>query len=840
MGMRSGLTPNGCLLLRGNLTSRVLTYVASECGLSNCTSDEAAQLIANGSPQWLKQARNAVGAVTALVLLVVVATYLTHHVNRAFSDLSESGVALLAALNCALAARSASGRLRHAWIGLAGATLSWGIGQSIWSWYELVQHTATPFPGLADIGFLGFPLGAVIALAVFPSNVSHAGRWRMTLDGLMVTSAIGLVSWATVLDAVVKAGGNSSWALTVSVAYPASDIALLVVCVLVLSRSRAHQMSLAFIAAGLALMAVADSGFAYLVANNSYATGNLIDLGWFFAFGTLAFAAMTPGATVPAVAVKDTTVAGTFLPYVPLGGAVVFLAWQIVNQRSISDVETALAVLIVLLVLVRQFLTVHDNQRLARTVAEQDAELRHQAFHDLLTGLANRALFVDRAAHALELHRRDQRPLSICFLDLDGFKAVNDQLGHNAGDELLRQASTRFRDVLSEADTLARFGGDEFAVLLEEHQNPVEVGRALLECLVAPFSLAGGVASVSASVGVAQIGLYDPTPTVDELLVRADQAMYVVKRRGKADVLLHSTGLQLEDVDELELGHALAQALVDKQVTVSYQPIVDLSTGQLDTLEALARWAPGGRPVSTEVFLRIADACDLMDSLFRFVLGEACTQLARWTAIPGGSRVRVAVNVSPQLMSSSELPAYIASELLRLGVAGDQLVLEITETGGFTDTPTTHAVCLELQRLGVRLSVDDFGTGLSSLARLRDLPINEVKIDRTFITNIDQDETRRRFVGGVLKFAEHVGLTVVAEGVEREAERAALAKLGCHRAQGFLFSRPVPSEAIDALLRHPGSWRSGMPAPPPEPHGSKVRQNDREDRLRPLGADTAP
>jgi EAL domain-containing protein (putative c-di-GMP-specific phosphodiesterase class I) len=198
--------------------------------------------------------------------------------------------------------------------------------------------------------------------------------------------------------------------------------------------------------------------------------------------------------------------------------------------------------------------------------------------------------------------------------------------------------------------------------------------------------------------------------------------------------------------------------------------------------------------------VRVAESCNLIDPLFRFVLGEACAQLRRWSALPGGSDVRVAVNLSPVQLSSPELPAFIAAELGRHGLAGDRLVVEITETGRLVDTDTSNAVCHELRRLGVRISVDDFGTGLSALARLRDLPINEVKIDRSFITDVDHDEARHRFVSGVLAFAERLGLTVVAEGVEREAERDALAELGCHRAQGFLFSRPVSGHAVDALL----------------------------------------
>jgi len=761
------------------------------------------------SARRLHLARVVVGVISCGLLLLTLGVYLSGSVHPTFSDLALIAVGLTGAVNCALAACSATGRLRVAWAGLAGACLSWTAGEAVWTWYEFVLQRPAPFPGWSDVGFLGFPVGAVIALAVFPSNVSDADRRRMTLDGLMIAGAIALVSWATALGAVVDVGGETILTTAVSVAYPLTDIVLLVVCVLVLSRSRTHRAPLGFIAAGLVLMSVADSGYAYLVATDEYGTGNVIDLGWVFAFGVLALASLAPGATSPGSAAEAPIAAGTFLPYVPLGGAAGFLGWQVASGREISVVETLLAVAIVLLVLLRQFLTVRDNWRLALALAEREAELRHQAFHDQLTGLANRALFVDRVTHALALHRRDRRPLAIFFLDLDGFKAVNDTLGHSAGDELLRQVSTRFRSVLSEADTLARFGGDEFAVLLEDRSEPVAVGRGLLQCLRAPFAVAGREMSVLASVGIAQLGLDDPTPSVDELLARADLAMYVVKRRGKADVPLHTAGLQLHEIDDVVLGRALSQALVNQEIEVAFQPIVDLQSGRVDTLEALARWSPEGRPLSPEVFVRVAERCGLIDPLFRFVLAQSCEQLARWSSLPGGSDLRVAVNVSPGQMSSPDFPSVVHDELVRHGLAGDRLVLEITETGG-VDTATSHDVCHRLRRLGVRLSIDDFGTGLSSLARLRDLPIDEVKIDRSFVVDVDQDGARRRFVWGVLAFAERVGITVVAEGVEREAEREALAELGCHRAQGFLFSEAVPAELVDAMLRPSRGRGRGM------------------------------
>jgi EAL domain-containing protein (putative c-di-GMP-specific phosphodiesterase class I) len=301
-----------------------------------------------------------------------------------------------------------------------------------------------------------------------------------------------------------------------------------------------------------------------------------------------------------------------------------------------------------------------------------------------------------------------------------------------------------------------------------------------------------------------------------------------VKQRGGADVLLHTDGLRLAELDDVALGRALAAALGRHEVTVSYQPIVDLVTGRPHTLEALARWSPGGRAVPPEVIVRVAEACTLIDPLFEFVLEDACAELARWTTLPGGAGLRVAVNITPAQLASHELPLVVADHLARHGLTGEQLCLEITETQRLADTETSRAVCTELRALGVGLALDDFGTGQSTLSRLRDLPIDEVKIDRSFVGNLDRDEARRRFVWGVVAFAERIGFTVVAEGVEREAELEALSKLGCHRAQGYLFSRPVPGGDVDALLGSPHRWLLVAPEAPREPTGGTVRQQARE------------
>lgn len=744
--------------------------------------------------------RRLIAVLAVLLMGSAAAGYATVGMSTTAEDLGELAIAALAAMSCGLAWRSTTGRLRLAWGALALACLSWTVGQAIWSYYELVEGTETPFPSIADLGFLGFPIGAMVALGVFPSGATRAHRRRMTLDGLMAATAAGLVSWTTALGAVVEAGGDSRLALAVSIAYPVTDVALFVVCVLVLSRTRAYRWPLALVAVGLALMAVADSGFAYLTADGSYSGGSAIDLGWFLAFGFLALAPLTRNGLRSDVPEGAQLRGGSALPYLPLAAAVGFMSWQYAGGERLGRVEGILAALLVLLVLVRQYLTVHDNKRLTAALSASEAELRHQAFHDGLTGLANRSMFVDRLTHSLERHRRDQRPLAICFVDLDGFKAINDSSGHAAGDRLLRLVAERFFATLSTADTLARLGGDEFAVLLEDSTDPLDSARVLLASLATPFTVDDRLVSVRASVGVAAVGATDLTPTVDELLTRADIAMYTVKRGGKADVLLHFPGLQLEEVADVALGRSLAKALADNNVELAFQPIVDLTSGRVHSLEALVRWAPDGLGVPALVVVRVAERCHLLDALFHRVLTLACEQLVSWAALPGGTEIAVAVNLSASQLSATELPHLISSELAHHGLSGSQLVLEITETEALEERRISVEVCEELRRRGIRLAVDDFGAGMSSMARLRDLPIDEVKIDRSFVAGVDSLAASRRFVSGVLAFAEQVGLTVVAEGVEHEAERVALTELGCRLAQGYLFSQPVPADEVPDLL----------------------------------------
>ena len=715
-------------------------------------------------------------------------------------DVGEILFAFAGAAGCAVSVSRTRSRLRWAWGWLLVACASWGAGQAIWTLYEVGLGRETPFPSLADVGFLGFAAAAVPAIWLLPSRAGAGDNRRRLLDGLTVACAIALISWAMVLGPTVRAGGESRFALAVSAAYPISDILMLTVALLALAQGSRQRTSLLLVSLGLCAMALSDGAFAYLTTIGSFATVSLVDVGWCLAFALIGFGGLIRSeAEDVGPADRAVAVPASALPYVPPAVAAIVVLTQYVGGRGLDTVSVALASLLVGLVLARQYATVRDNQGLARTITRREAELRHQAFHDGLTGLANRALFTDRVTHALELRRRDQHPISVAFVDLDGFKGINDMLGHAGGDELLVRVAERLRGAVRPADTLARLGGDEFALLMEHSHEPAVVARTLVEALRAPFQVHGRSVAVSASVGVASTGLDGTTVRTEDLLSRADIAMYAVKRSGRNDFRLHTADLRLAEVDDLELRQALAEALRSRRIRAVFQPIVDPRTGALIGYEALARWRHEGADLPPDVFVPVAERVGLVATLTSLMLDHACAQLARWSAELGSSTLAVSVNVSAQELGDPSLPQRVLTALERHGVRASQLTLEITESALIGDPDAAHAVLASLRGLGVAIALDDFGTGYNGFAQLIGVPLDSVKLDHGFLADIDTNPSNRRLLEGVISLMHHLGLRVVGEGVERPEQLEVLRSLGCDAVQGYLLGRPAEPTTIDVL-----------------------------------------
>jgi diguanylate cyclase (GGDEF)-like protein/PAS domain S-box-containing protein len=432
-----------------------------------------------------------------------------------------------------------------------------------------------------------------------------------------------------------------------------------------------------------------------------------------------------------------------------------------------------------------------------------DEALVHTALHDPLTGLPNRALLLDRLGHALARANRNAGQTALLFLDLDNFKVVNDSLGHLAGDLLLIEAAHRLQASVRATDTVARFGGDEFAVLLEDVSDANEaVAKAerLANALRQPLEVDGREVRPDVSIGVSLSSGGSDQP--DDLLRRADLAMYQAKSAGKGRCCVFEPSMQARADARLELETGLRQALDRGELRIHFQPILALDDGRISGFEALVRWArPGHGLVSPSEFVPVAEDTGLIVPLGHWVLTEACRRLRMWqTRYPHAADLSVSVNVSPRQLRHPSFVADVARIIHASRLHPECVTLEITESALVQDAEETTRVLHELKAIGVQLAIDDFGTGYSSLSYLQRLPVDTLKIDRSFVNGLGESERDDAIVRGILELAGTLQLTTTAEGIETDTQLATVRRLGGASGQGFLFARPLAPEDVDLLL----------------------------------------
>jgi diguanylate cyclase (GGDEF)-like protein len=458
-----------------------------------------------------------------------------------------------------------------------------------------------------------------------------------------------------------------------------------------------------------------------------------------------------------------------------------------------------------------------ENSQLEESLAELNRlkeELKHQAFHDSLTGLANRELFADRVEHAAARASRGTNPNAVLFLDLDDFKTINDSLGHTAGDQLLQAFADRLRQCLRPADTAARLGGDEFAILLEGISgtaDAIRVADRIGSVLEHPFVLGDKEVSVGTSIGIAMSA---DREAASDLLRNADMAMYAAKNRGKSRYEIFQPSMHQSALERLELKEDLARAIQRHELVLHYQPIVELANGQISGVEALVRWNhPRRGLIPPADFIPLAEESGLIHPIGRWVLNEACRQTRLWQArYPRKKPLWVSVNLSGKQIQRDGFTDDVSGALRRSGLMSRSLILEITESV-LLDREAAMRRLAEMRKLGVRVAIDDFGTGYSSLSYLNRFPIDILKVDQSFVRDMDGARGKEILAHAVIDLTKTLGLEAVAEGIEQRGQGARLQELGCKLGQGYFYSRPLDPTGIEDLLRSSKKSLADLPAP---------------------------
>jgi diguanylate cyclase (GGDEF)-like protein len=453
------------------------------------------------------------------------------------------------------------------------------------------------------------------------------------------------------------------------------------------------------------------------------------------------------------------------------------------------------------------------NYRDVTERALYEERLTQQAFHDALTGLPNRASFQDRLEHALQ---QRGETVGLLFIDLDHFKVINDSLGHDAGDQVLRDVAQRLAGCLRQGDTLARLGGDEFTVLIPGlvGHDAVAVARRIESHLQPPFEVPGQSVVVTASIGIATgLALRDRP----EALVRdADAAMYAAKALGRARHAHFDTTMHTRAVTRLAIETDLRRAINNDELELHYQPIHLLDGNELVGVEALVRWRrPDGTLVPPDQFIPVAEETGLIRPVGRWVLHEACRQLARWRGdLPQAAKLSMSVNVSARQLEESSIIEDVEAALRETGLDPGSLILELTETAMVAENfDDVLAIMRKLKWLSVQLAMDDFGTGYSSLTRLSELPLDILKLDQSFVAGVDQNAQSRAIVYAVIALGRSLGLRVTAEGIETTSQLSTLIELDCRYGQGYLLGRPALPDQLTAMLRTVSTTEVPLPAP---------------------------
>jgi diguanylate cyclase (GGDEF)-like protein len=721
-------------------------------------------------------------------------------------------MAAVATVAAAWTARSGRGRVRAAWVVMAIGLGFFTSGAILWRYYRYVGY-ANPYPSVADGLYLVLPIATAIALLLLSSGLSGTSRTRLILDGVIVAGSFAIVGWAAVLEDVWNSDPADRAQVVVSASYPVLDAAVLTIGVVVVARApRGQRETLVLLTLAMLAVTISDGVFVYLTATRQPVESQLVDTGWLIGVALFIAAAFAGYGYAHRETVTPQPVSWTsvWLPFVP-----VLLASAAVFTESPAELKAgpipAIGLVLLLAFSARQLLVMSQNRTLLATVAEQ-------ALRDPLTGVGNRIVFRDRLNHAMQLRRRDGLSVSVLVMDLDDFKVVNDTLGHPVGDELLSLVAERIVGSVRAGDTVARLGGDEFAVLIEGREdNSQLVAHRVVEAFHDPFIVDGQDLLIRPSVGLAVAEVDEPDLTAEDLLKRADIAMYAAKRSRAGGVHPFTAEMLLAESPDSDLFASgpvpvarngastvrllgeLRRAIDQFELTLVYQPKFDLNTAAIVGVEALVRWPhPNRGLLAPDEFLPLVRRYGLMGSITDLVVNTALDDVLRWRA--DSLEVPVAVNMFAPSMADLRLPGKFAKALADRDLSPSQFTVEITEDLFLDNMDRTKTVLSQLQDHGIRIAIDDFGSGYSALSYMRDLTVDEVKLDRHFIAPIPADQRATAVVRAVLNLADELGLTTVAEGIETAATADWLREHGCHVGQGYYFSLPLAADELREVL----------------------------------------
>lgn len=693
----------------------------------------------------------------------------------------DNGIHVLAAVLVALRAVCVRSQ-RFAWSMMAMGIGFYAAG-STYAWLAGVLGTALAFPSLADFFFLlVFPFTYVAIIALIHGHGEYM-RGQTSLDGLIAGLGAAALFSSVVMGLFIAGGDDKGLAEAVALAFPVGDALLVGTLLGVFAVGGwTGRRNLGLLTVAMTIFAVADTAYVAIESHNAYQDGGIVSLLYLTALtlvGVCAWRKVNAAAGAPVHRLS----ASIGLPTVSALSSLTLIL--VATRLAVPLIGVLLAGLALLAVVARALVLFR--------------EINTMALYDRLTGLPNRALIIDRLDQLLARSRRQGTTGAALFIDLDGFKEINDALGHEVGDSLLRAVAQRLTVAVREADTFGRLGGDEFIVLVggSRTMTPEVVAARLLDTLCQPFTLHGAPKPVlvTASIGIA-VG--DRLAAAD-LLRDADLALYRAKAGGKDRFALYSDELQVEVDGDFALEHDLGCALEREQFRLVYQPIYNLNDLSLFSVEALLRWHhPVRGIVQPDDFIPRLEADGRIVDVGRWVLLESCRQMKLWH--DRGSELSVSVNVSGRQLDRESVVDHVAEALAASGLDPTRLMLEITETALTKDPAMSSARLLALKGLGVRVAVDDFGTGYSSLAYLQQFPVDCLKIDRVFTDAITRSPEADAMIHALVQLGKDLGLTVVAEGVEASGQLDCLRVEAVDGIQGFLLSRPLTAEVFEETV----------------------------------------